>query len=936
MSEQNQILNPCGCCEGIESLTPVRVENLPGLSALSFRAGTYASFKMTMLSALSKHAPLRDLGTRDDDDPTIALCDAWATVLDVLAFYQERIANEGYLRTATERRSVLEIARSIGYELDPGVAASTYLAFALETAPGAPPSAKIGVGTKVQSVPGQDELPQTFETTEEIEAWATWSRLKPQLRKKEIPAFGSKEVYLDGITTELKPGDGLLMIGADRQAKEGSERWDFRRITTVTTDRDTDFTKVTWERGLGWQMFSRKILPAEKDFQVLALRQRAFLFGYNAPDWRTLSDEVRGRYLGGGEGGEAASIADTETEWKNFNIAHISGDPDADPIETIFLDALYPKIVQGSWLVLARPSKVEIDESDSAKSERKVQKPYVEVYEVLAAEESSRSDFTLNAKTTAVRLDGENLRDKFNDTVRETVVFAESEELEIAEYPVTAPVEGSEITLEERLPELPEKRIIIISGKRRRVQIVESFRRRVLTSEDGSRTVPMDMEDTYIVVKRPELRDDGKTTWTLMDMNGFIGTVVARASKFASIPAKEDDALTSEVATIDKVDRESDPTVITLLSALTNSYDRSTVVIHANVAKATHGETRKETLGSADASRTFQKFELKQKPLTYVSAPTPSGGKSTLEVRVNDLLWNEAATLHGLSPEKRSYVTRIADDGTVTVRFGDGKTGMRPPTGIENVSATYRVGTGLNGMLKERQIKTLPTQILGVKEAINPLAPTGAADPERLEDARSNAPLTVLTLDRVVSLQDFEDFANAFSGIGKAQANVVWDGEQRVIHVTVAGADGGDVSSDSELHKNLIAGLQAARHSDHRIVVESYEALTFNVKAGLWVHGDYIVEDVKAEVEAALVDAFSFERRAFGQAVTKSETMAIIQSVKGVVAVDLDELHMSSEPAPGVPHNRLPVNMFEWEVDLAKPAKLLTLNPQGITLLEKK
>ena len=48
---------------------------------------------------------------------------ACACVADVLGFYQERIANEGYLRTATERRSVLELARTIGYELKPGVAA---------------------------------------------------------------------------------------------------------------------------------------------------------------------------------------------------------------------------------------------------------------------------------------------------------------------------------------------------------------------------------------------------------------------------------------------------------------------------------------------------------------------------------------------------------------------------------------------------------------------------------------------------------------------------------------------------------------------------------------------------------------------------------------------------------------------------------------------
>src|SRR5215475_12494780 len=169
-------LNDCGCCEGITVETPAQVFNRPGLSAIAYRAGVHAQFKETMMARLSAshQAALRGLNTRDDDDFSIALLDAWATVADVLTFYQERIANESYLRTATERRSVLELVRAIGYELRPGVAASTYLAFTLESAQGAPGYATIDVGTKVQSVPGPNEKPQTFETVEKLEARAEW------------------------------------------------------------------------------------------------------------------------------------------------------------------------------------------------------------------------------------------------------------------------------------------------------------------------------------------------------------------------------------------------------------------------------------------------------------------------------------------------------------------------------------------------------------------------------------------------------------------------------------------------------------------------------------------------------------------------------------------------------------------------------------------
>src|SRR5215203_2159031 len=195
-------LDVCGCCEGLVPSTPVEVYNRPGLTAIAYRVGTHSLFKESMLARLSASdlPALRGLNTRDDDDFAVTLLDAWAMVADVLTFYQERIANESYLRTATERASLLELARLIGYEPRPGVAASTHLAFKLEDAPGSPRTATIDAGTKVQSLPGQDELPQTFETVEKIEARVEWNELRPRKTKPQAPAFyDRKHAYLKGM-----------------------------------------------------------------------------------------------------------------------------------------------------------------------------------------------------------------------------------------------------------------------------------------------------------------------------------------------------------------------------------------------------------------------------------------------------------------------------------------------------------------------------------------------------------------------------------------------------------------------------------------------------------------------------------------------------------------------------------------------------------------
>ncbi len=949
----------CNCCEGVTPLTPASLENPPGQAALAYRVGTHGRFKTTMQAALSNQPALSDLTTRDDDDPSIALIDAWATTLDVLTFYQQRIANEGYLRTATERLSILELARSIGYELRPGVAASTYLAFELETAPGAPDQVTLAIGTKAQTLPGPDEHPQLFETIEPLQARPAWYKLKAKTTTEFIPGLGARYVYLKGVTTQLKPGDSLLFIGHERESKASSEQWDFRLVTKVTPDNTTNSTRVEWAKGLGWSRSYGAVLPASQDLKVYALRQRAALFGANAPDWRSIPLNVKVNYLSpGGLAGEyfdnmdltgsklkridpgvnfswgtgspdpaihpfnfsirwtgfvkpeksgvytffvssddgvrlwvdgnliidawidqspteyhgTATLAADQVypitleyyqhtggtaivlswsppggakavipanrlyplipdEWPNFFISGVSNS--SDPV--IYLDALYPAIVPNSWLVLVAPT-------------------YTEVYEVNAIAEDSRKNFGLTSKTSRVTLQGENLLEKFNNAIRETVVYAVNEKLDLAEMPNTLDITPGDnsIIIDKPVTNLGKGRTLIVAG--------------------------------------------------LDPLNGK--PVVEKVS-------------------LDHLD--SSGTQLVFQSNLKNSYKRDSVEIYANVAAATHGETKTEVLGSGDAAQPFQKFVLKQTPaLTYVASDqSPSGALSTLAVRINDVLWSEVPSLYGLMGRDRKYMTRLDDDGQVTVEFGDGQSGARLPSGIENVQAIYRVGTGLAGMVKANQISLLMTRPLGVKSVINPLAPAGAQDPESREQARQNAPLTVLTLDRVVSLQDFEDFARAFSGIGKAQAVWLWDGERRIVHITVAAAAGGAVPDNSPLRINLRNAIAAASDPTQHFLIDSYQPLTFQAIVKVKIDAAYLTDKVMAAITSAVTSAFAFEQRSFGQPVTASELIALVQRIEGVVYVDLDALMCVEQPAMQPP---LIAQVAHWEGNVIKPAELLALS----------
>jgi len=836
----------CGCPEQPERL-PAPPVNPPGKDTLDYRVGGHGEFRAAMLAALRRDPVLSRLGTREDSDPIVALLDSGAAMLDVLTFYQERIATEGFLRTATERGSVRELARAIGYELRPGVAAGTALAFSLSEPvqvsppPGvdlpvaahavtSPPVVSIPAGTKAQSVPGQDELPRTFETVAGIEARPEWNALRVPVTEPALPVLGDTELHLAGAATGLVPGDLLLLIGQERVGWSGSERWDLRRVTRLRAVERAGavpaHTVVSLDQPLG-QSAPPVSSPPQQHPQVYLLRTRAAVFGHHALPWSALPVALRV-----GEWVPSASSPTAPPTWSPGPYANrkASWAEAGFPSGTteLHLDRTYPGIVRDSWVVLAKPG-------------------YAEVFGVAEVAEVSRADFLLQAQVTRLTLSGEHIH---FFSPRNTSVFGQSEHLPMAQRPVTTPVQGHVIPLAGRVTGLAPGRLVAVRGS---------------------------------------LVDTG-----------------AERSEVRELAAVLDDGTRS---------------TLVLTEDLAGAYRPDSVRINANVAPATDGAARTEVLGSGDGSVPFQRFRLLDQPLTYLPAATPSGGRSTLAVRVDGALWTEVDSLYGQPPDGRVYLTRAAEDGTVTVQFGDGVTGARLPTGRDNVAASYRIGTGLAGNLPAGRISLLLSRPLGVQEVTNPAPAGGADDPEPLARARRNAPTTVLTLDRIVSLRDYQDFAGSFLGIGKARASVAWDGQRRVVRLVVATADGKPVDPASDLHRHLAGGIDAARHPAHQVQLVPFQPRPVTVGLKLAVAPDRLAADVFPAVRSALTAAFGFERREFGQPVTAGEVLAVVQLVPGVAGAVLAALNLAGSTGR---HPLLP----------AAATELLTVSGPGITLAE--
>ncbi|EJN07241.1 phage tail-like protein [Bradyrhizobium sp. YR681] len=861
----------CGCCTGVESETPQGISNRYGLSAIAYQIGDYAQFRDSLHAALSSaaFAPLGKLQNRNDDDFTIGMIDAFACAADVLTFYQERIANESYLRTALERVSLQEMGRLIGYRLRPGVAAETWLAFTLETPPvpppklspepgsfvtGVPAQVSIEIGTKVQSVPGPDEKPQTFETVERLDvARPAWNAIRPWMAETRRPGKGDTVMYLAGQRNNLKPGDALLIVGDAFNPGSNDGNCDFRFIDSVELQSDFDRTRITWQLGLSG-------VSSAQSSKVYVLRKRAAPFGHNAPMWASMSSDFRSNYPG----------SSGATDWPGYTISPGGATQDGGFID---LDTVYSEIRAGDYavLTLAADFPGEQEPEPPGFSDKAVDlSAKQDVYRVADASDTSRAQFALAGKVSRLQLRGSNYNTYLTaiDSVRRVTAFVQSEQLTLAPYAVDDAVSGNGIPAAVSADGLIAGRRLIVRGNR---------------TSDGQ-------------------------------------AVVVQA---ALVSAQAVDA--------NRCTLQIDP-------PLAGNLGRGSVVVHANVVPASHGETVTQILGSGDAAQPFQQFELKQVPLTYRAAANESGAASELTLRIGEIAWHERAMMYGAAATDHAFVLDVDEQGRNLVKFGDGASGARLPSGLNNVRATYRKGIGLAGNVRAETLSQLLSRPLGLKGVSNPLAAEGGNDPEPADAARRSIPLGARTLGRVVSVLDYEDFARAFTGIAKAQAQVLQLPRGKTVAITIAGPPGSPVNSASPVWTNLLAALKASGDPHVAVTLLPYQPGTFRIGLRVKRDPDFDAKAVLAAVEAALRAHFAFDARELGQPVQQSDVIAAAQSVPGVVAIDLVKLYGGITPyAQTIPSRqvRLLASRMHVEQGIARPSELLTLNPAPFALLEE-
>ncbi|MEH0823813.1 MULTISPECIES: baseplate J/gp47 family protein [unclassified Micromonospora] len=831
--------------------------------------------------------PLAGLSTRSTDDPAIALLSAAAGAFHVLGWTLHRLYADGTLTATEDRAALASLTALLGHEPRPAISASTVLSFTLDDLSGAPSTVTIPKGTKVASIPADGEKPQTFETDAEIEARTAWNAIGP-LRAPDPPQIttSTAEITVHGVDLGARVGDRVLVWESE---SSGKVTWLLARVIAVKVDSVAAGATATGSAAAGAATPPRTVLgiagqrkvtaPADRTAPaaqgiVIVLGGRARAFGAMAPDITFMPESVRKTR---GEKPPDPKPGETPTG-DGLPVEwkdFVMGPTDQKPWP-VHLDAVHPE---------AAPGRAVVVETSGGK-------PTPAIGRIASAVETSRSDFGLSASCTLVGVEiDETAVSGFNNLVRETTIHLETARTTLVVPPADPllPLTDAGPGAAAQHPDLPaanQPDRLYVEG----VVPLPAGRRVVLTGRDA--------DDTTTVVE----------------------------------------AATVSSATTATGSAESAPTATLLVfdAPLTGRWRAATLTILGNSVAASQGETPvmgAETLGSGNPATPLPRFALKQQPLAHVPATGPRGYAPAIEVRVDDRAYERADSLFGAGPDSRRFrVLARGDDGS-DVQFAG-----RLPSGTGNVVALYRTGGGSAGNLAEGRLIQVMTPVLGVRSVTNAVLAEGGSDPETLDEIRTAAPKAIRTLDRAVSLADYEAFAEGYRGVGKAAAVELRSGMRRTICVTIATTTLSPPQPGSDLVKGLRDAILAAAPPGTHVRIKGFDDLPMSLEISLATDPALRRGDVEAAVRTALARDLGRAARRFGEAVHRSQVLATVQGVPGVVAALLTKFSATDvttgveviEDAEGrlrCPGPRLTDGLF------AK-AGLLSVSAEAITFTE--
>lgn len=800
-------------CEGFEH--PKVISNLPGREAIEYRVGDFTAFRHALLLSRPGEVELPTAWVPNaKGDLALQMVEWWAYLADILTFYNERIANEAYLRTADLPESVKRLISVLGYRPRPGIGARGLVAALLN----AQTEMILPVGFQIQSKPGPGKQPQIFELTKETKLVAPDAvDLDPPPDASEIL---SGRLLVKGTITSVKVGDRLLIM--ETGWKSRSDGYALVSVTDVQPEKDPrgkTNTRILCD-------FVRSELKSNAvSYRLLRSTQSAHLWPY-------------------------ASASDSVVVTDN----------------TVELDSVTRQIQVGDPILIEPGSSSGIISVGSVAS-------------------ISQQSFVNQASTQSIF---EQSMFGFEEAPAELSFELASDNFDFAA------VGGS-----------ADPQLVSVTGYTEKIWNANTGKKNDPEAPPANDKVPPISILHSSLTFAPELeqvpnRAQAIIRYAWQDVGQLIPTppkiFVASPTTLTAISPATLASVVAAPMIIEGADGKgiagsvtsgSNASALQLFDVPTPPASLATPLRGLfNLLSVTRGKTAPtEILGSGDATVAGQEFVLKKSPLTYLLNEDAGSGvnyKSTLRVWVDGLEWIEASSFYEQPADAQIFVTREDEEDKTHVMFGDGINGSRLPSGVNNVTASYRYGSGA----ESPEAGTL-TVILNPRPNLrairNPVAAGGGADPDPPDQIQRFAPRSVLTFGRAVSADDYETIAAQAPGVARARSYWTFDAQQQRTLVKIFVGDDDNAKASAKL------ALAGAADPNRTIAVETAKLISIKLNLALRIDSRRIPADMIPAVRSALIDPdaglFGANVVRIGQFVYHSQICAACFTVPGVLAV---------------------------------------------------
>ena len=229
---------------GSYSTSPV----IPIPTSIDYTSKDYLALVQSMLGYASVIMP--DWNQASEGDFGVALVELFAYMGDILSYYGDRIGQEAYLPTATQRLSLLNIAKLLGYTVSNGTPATGTVTFQTSNTS---PAITIPQGTQVATA-FQLSLnsPVIYETTEVATCPSAGGTITVPVSQGITYTMqpAGQSTGLPGLTLQL-PATGIIdgSVSVYVQTAAGSQQWNYVQYLVDAGPEDMVWTSFTDANG---------------------------------------------------------------------------------------------------------------------------------------------------------------------------------------------------------------------------------------------------------------------------------------------------------------------------------------------------------------------------------------------------------------------------------------------------------------------------------------------------------------------------------------------------------------------------------------------------------------------------------------------------------------------------------------------------------------